>query len=96
MTDKTEAQRLADALCHYEAPMNMRAHQDAAALLLKQEAENAELRTQLAEARAELERLKLRLKAAELCSETAMVDAIERKLRARAAGSGGVDSISQR
>jgi len=44
MTDKTEAQRLVDALCHYEAPMNMRAHQDAAALLLKQEAAIKQLR----------------------------------------------------
>ena len=45
MTTKTEAQRLADAPCHFEAPMNMRAHQDAAALLLKQEAAIKVLRT---------------------------------------------------
>ena len=47
MTDKTEAQRLADAPCHFEAPMNMRAHQDAAALLLKQEAAIKQLREAL-------------------------------------------------
>ena len=48
MTTKTEAQRLADAPCHFEAPMNMRAHQDAAALLLKQEAAIKQLREALA------------------------------------------------
>ena len=47
MTTKTEAQRLADAPCHFEAPMNMRAHQDAAALLLKQEAAIKQLREAL-------------------------------------------------